>query len=288
MIDSCDIETWVSNAPDKEQQLFREAVHVILLAIARSAPLNVKMIMKGAVLLAVRYESGRFTHDIDFSTPMKYADFKIDPFLNDMEQSMIGASDILEYGMDCRTQSHKIKPSLKNPTYPTLTLTIGYARLNDKNSHKRLMKKQASKVVKIDYSFNEITQNIDTLQISDGDTLQVYSFSDLVAEKYRAILQQTTRKRVRRQDAYDLYCLFQHHQALSEEEKIHILSSLKIKSESRGLTVQQDSMADSDIIERSKREYHTLKSEIEGTLPDFDLVYPKVKAIYESLPWSES
>ena len=288
MIDSCDIETWVNNAPDKGQQLFREAVHVIMLAIASSPPLNVEMIMKGAVLLAVRYESARFTHDIDFSTPMKYADFDKDAFLNDLEQSMISSSEILEYGMDCRIQSHKIKPSLKNPTYPTLTLTIGYARLDDRNSHKRLMKRQASKIAKIDYSFNEITQDIDSLKISDDGTLRVYSFTDLVAEKYRAILQQTKRNRVRRQDAYDLYCLFQHHQALSDEEKIHILSSLKIKSGSRGLLVTKESMADPDIIERSKREYHTLATEIEGALPAFDLVYSKVKSIYISLPWSDS
>ncbi len=288
MIDSCNIETWVDNAPDKEQQLFREAVHVILLAIARSAPLNVEMIMKGGVLLAVRYESGRFTHDIDFSTDMKLSEFDKESFLDNLEKGMIGSSEILEYGMDCRVQSHEIKPARKDATFPTFMLKIGYARLSDKNSHKRLIKKVSSRVVKIDYSFNETTQDIDSLQISADDTLRVYSFSDLVAEKYRAILQQTVRKRMRRQDAYDLYCLFQHHQALSDEEKIHILSSLKIKSESRGLTVERTSMADPDIIKRSKAKYDSLQTEIEGTLPDFDLVYSKVKAIYESLPWSES
>jgi len=34
MLHSCDIESWENNSPDKQQQQFREAVHVILLAIA--------------------------------------------------------------------------------------------------------------------------------------------------------------------------------------------------------------------------------------------------------------
>jgi len=288
MLHSCDIESWVNNSPDKQQRQFREAVHVILLAIATSPPLSVQMIMKGAVLLAVRYDSTRFTRDIDFSTSMKLAEFNKEAFLADLENSMIGASDILEYGMDCRVQSHTIRPAREDATFPTLMLKIGYAHLADKKSHQRLMKKQASQVVKIDYSFNEITQEIDSLEISATDTLSVYSFSDLVAEKYRAILQQAVRNRFRRQDAYDLYYLFQNHQPLSDKEKIHILESLKIKSESRNLLIQKNSMADPEIIERSRKEYHTLQDEIETTLPDFDLVYSTVRTVYESLPWSDS
>ncbi len=33
----------------------------------------------------------------------------------------------------------------------------------------------------MDYSFNEVTCEIDLLQLSDGGKLNVYSFSDLVA-----------------------------------------------------------------------------------------------------------
>jgi len=53
MIESCDIASWVNKAHDKQQRLFREAVHIVLLAIATTPYLNLKMIMKGAVLLAV-------------------------------------------------------------------------------------------------------------------------------------------------------------------------------------------------------------------------------------------
>ncbi len=288
MIEACDINTWVTKAPDRANRHFREAVHVVLLAIATSAYLNVKMIMKGAVLLAVRYDSSRFTRDIDFSTNQQLAEFDEDEFLVHLGQGLIHASEILDYGMDCKIQTHKIKPANSpDVTYPTLTLTIGYAHIDDRNSHKRLMKKQASKVVKVDYSFNEITNEIDSLQLRAGGELCVYSFTDLIAEKFRAILQQKVRNRIRRQDAYDLYCLFQDHPPLTDEEKIHILSSLQVKSISRKLEVHKNSMADSEIIQRSKEEYHTLENEIEGELPEFNTVYSKVQAIYESLPWTD-
>ena len=237
MIESCNIASWVDKASDKQQRFFREAVHVVLLAIATTPYLNLSMIMKGAVLLAVRYDSSRFTRDIDFSTNMKISEFDKEAFLARLEQGMMRASEMLDYGMDCKIQSHKIKPARPDATFPTLTLTIGYAHLDDRNSHMRLMKRQASQVVKIDYSFNEITNEIDSLKLSDSGELCVYSFSDLVAEKYRAILQQKVRNRTRRQDAYDLYFLFQNHLPVTDEEKIHILGSLHTKASSRNLKV---------------------------------------------------
>ena len=62
------MEAWVQQAPDKPQRGFREAVHIILESIGRSKHLQARMVMKGGLLMAIRYDSSRYTRDIDFST----------------------------------------------------------------------------------------------------------------------------------------------------------------------------------------------------------------------------
>ena len=111
------------------------------------------------------------------------------------------------------------------------------------------------------------------------------SFTDLVAEKLRAILQQEIRNRVRRQDAYDLYCLFKSHPIDDRDQKEEILRSLIKKSVSRKLEVDRNSMSKTEIINRSKKEYPLLQQEIDEKLPPFEHVYGTVQSFYESLPW---
>jgi len=53
-----EIEAWVAQAP-QGQQGFREAVHTILDSIGHSKNLSAKMVMKGGLLLAIRYDSSR-------------------------------------------------------------------------------------------------------------------------------------------------------------------------------------------------------------------------------------
>ena len=51
-----DIEAWVDAAP-ADQRGFREAVHIILDSIGHSQNLKARMVMKGGLLLAIRYDS---------------------------------------------------------------------------------------------------------------------------------------------------------------------------------------------------------------------------------------
>ena len=72
-LNEVDMEAWVQQAPDKPQRGFREAVHIILESIGRSQHLHARMVMKGGLLMAIRYDSSRYTRDIDFS--MRISDF---------------------------------------------------------------------------------------------------------------------------------------------------------------------------------------------------------------------
>lgn len=67
-IEGYDIKDWVEEASTTSNKEFRQAVHTILSSIASDSDLKANMILKGGILLAIRYKSHRFTTDIDFST----------------------------------------------------------------------------------------------------------------------------------------------------------------------------------------------------------------------------
>ena len=283
-MDECDIAAWVQGAPDAVQRELRQAVHTVLVAIGGSSDLQAQMVMKGGILLAIRYESSRYTRDIDFSTAQRFADFDEQKFRSSFEGRLTVAVEELDYGVDCRLQSYSVKPRRSNADFQTIQMTLGHAEKGTKK-HSHLLAKNCPDVVDVDYSFNEQTESIDQLRFSDGTVIYAYSFVDLVAEKMRALLQQEVRNRVRRQDAYDLFRILKGNPVTDEALKGLILDALKSKAASRGLTVQQESMANKEIIERSKKEYPQLADEILEDLPPFDEVYGFVRSFYESLPW---
>lgn len=289
MMIECDVHQWVESETDPRQRELRQAVHTILSAIAASYFLSASMLIKGGILLAIRYRGVRYTRDIDFSIDRPFQEFDKELFLEELEKALVASINRLEYDLDCRIQSHRIQPgNLPDPSFPALALSIGYAPKGDLGRHRRLVAGQAVDTVDVDFSFNEVTLEVENITLTDGGQLRAYSFSDLVAEKFRAILQQEIRNRSRRQDIYDLYVLFEHLPNISEEEKKKILKSLIRKSESRELIVDANSLRLPGIVERSANDYDQLQSEIVGNLPGFKKAYSKLRDFYESLPWLET
>ena len=282
------IEKWVQQETEKPPKPFREAVHSILFAITNSDYLLRNMIIKGGMLLAIEYQSTRFTKDIDFSTSESYTEKKQQELIKELKQSLTDAVDILDYDLDCRVQSCKIQPANQpEPTFPSLKIKIGYAYIGTRE-HKRLVMKNASSVIDIDFNYNESLPHIEEILISEGKTILAYSLNDLIAEKYRAILQQNDRNRTRRQDIYDLHYLFQNLDDFTPEDKTEILETLILKAESRKLIINQKSMDNTKIRNRSKQSYNTIQDEILGELPDFDKAYDMIQNFYESLPWESN
>lgn len=279
-----DIGQWIKHDP--AQRALREAVHTILMAIAKTPTLQAAMIMKGGILLALEYQSTRFTRDIDFSTSAKLAQLDLDRFRADFEAGLVRAVDRLGYGLDCRVQSCKQQPPGNEADFPTIRLTVGYADKSDLRSHRRLLAGNSSQIVQVDYSLNEPEGTPEIVTFDDGDAIRVYSLVDLIAEKLRAILQQEVRRRVRRQDIWDLhFLLIEQGKATEDWRKREILRSLKEKAAARNLPVARDSMRNPEIFRRSQIEYQSLVAEIEGSLPPFEEAYAAVQAYYEGLPW---
>lgn len=112
-----DIEAWVDAAPDR-QRGFREAVHIVLDSIGHSQSLQARMVMKGGLLLAIRYDSTRFTRDLDFSTSERYIEADADRLLAEFESGLAAAENRLSYGTACRLQSRKLEPKAQHPPVP--------------------------------------------------------------------------------------------------------------------------------------------------------------------------
>ncbi len=274
--------SWVEEAPENQLE-FRQAVHIILSTITRDPDLNGAMVMKGGILMGIRYWSPRFTTDIDFSSTRSLAELDPETIRKALNSGMALASAGFDYDIDCRVQGCKVNPPNRpEASFPSIELRIGFA-YKGTPKHERLMQGQSPSVVSIDFSLNERILEVERLQIGEEDFLSTYSLDDLVAEKFRSLLQQVVRNRFRRQDVYDLNLLL-----AQEEQRMNpamILNSLKEKAASRGIEVSINSLENPEIRRRAQEEYHTLADEVAGQLPDFDTAYAHLIRFYRSLPW---
>ncbi|WPN62675.1 nucleotidyl transferase AbiEii/AbiGii toxin family protein [Pseudomonas sp. P9_35] len=277
------IEQWVNDSP-LDQKAIRHATHMILKAISGSDELSAKMVMKGGALLGLRYGSSRYTTDIDFSTDLRLAEVSLEEFTGSFNDSLDVAEAELAYGMKCKLQSYKIQPNAQG-TFPTVKLKVAYAYKNDQAQMKRLESRGGTNLISIDYSFNERSYNLEILEIDDGQ-LKVYGIFDLLAEKYRSILQQVVRERNREQDIYDVNYLLTTIEEPTAEDRYNILDSLIRKSEGKDVCefLNAAGMDDPRIKERSFERYADLQATVK-VLPDFEESYKRVSDFYRNLPW---
>lgn len=280
-----DIEAWVEAAPNG-QRGFREAVHIILDGIGHSQNLQAKMVMKGGLLLAIRYDSSRFTRDLDFSTNERYTAASAEALLAEFEAGLVAAENRLPYGTACRLQSRKVEPKGENRTHHNLALTIGFAGKSNAGAMARLQVKSSPHVVQIDYSFNEAVFEVELLELDGGATIWSYSLHNVLAEKMRSLLQQPIRKRNWRQDVYDIWLLLASAHQFSSDELAQIHGMLVDSCRGKGIEPMLDSMDDPVVIDMARKGYVDLQADVDGELPAFDDAMASVAALYRALPWS--
>lgn len=279
-----DIVRWVE-AASGDKKGFREAVHIVLTAISRSAGLRSKMIMKGGLLMAIRYDSTRFTRDADFSTRDRHDLASEKALIEELDAQLYQVNDELPYDTMCLIQAAKLNPKAPDASFPTLKIKIGYAPRSHSGHVKRLKAKQSPTMLEIDYSYDEAVYEVEVLTLTDGEGLQAYGFTNLIAEKYRSLLQQPHRRRNRRQDVYDLHMLLLDCEVLSSAEQRQLHTHLIASCQSRNIVAMMDSMRDLQVRAMAAEDYAGLAEEIEGELSDFDLAYEAVRIFYEKLPW---
>lgn len=277
-----DIEAWVDAAPDR-QRGFREAVHIVLDSIGHSQSLQARMVMKGGLLLAIRYDSTRFTRDLDFSTSERYIEADADRLLAEFESGLAAAENRLSYGTACRLQSRKLEPKAQHRTHHNLALTIGFANKSHPGAMARLVAKNSPQVVQIDYSFNEAVFEVEVLELDGGATIWSYSLHNVLAEKMRSLLQQPIRKRNRRQDVYDIWLLLDSAPPFPAADLARIHDMLVKSCRSKGIEPTADSMDEEAVLRMAREGYANLEADVDGDLPAFDNAMARIKTFYRSL-----
>jgi hypothetical protein len=285
------LDKWVASAQNAKQKTFRSVVHIILNGISSHHDLRTEMIMKGGILMAIAYHTGRYTKDIDFSTPKHYSEFQAGQkiFIGNLENAIKLSAAELPYGIACAIQSSEVRPGVDG-NYQTLHLAIGYALRSNSKTMRKLEAGQSSEVVRIDYSFNELVGDIALIDAGGEEQLQTYGQLTLVAEKLRALIQQKTgigqrqNGSPRGQDIFDLHSLLTQSPP-SWEAQVHLVELLIAKAQSRDLYIDQASMMDLEIYKKSEGRYLQLAAEIEGDLPEYEVAFGTVRKFYEELPW---
>jgi hypothetical protein len=285
-----DIKPWIDRARhDPPAYVERQAIEVVLAAIGSLPGHGSQIFLKGGLLMAVVYESPRATADIDFTTNLKASPDLAATLREELNRALPRTTARLGYpDLVLQVQTVKENPQPfgnPGPSYPSLDVTIGYVRRG--RGDWRLALGQAPHVVKLEVSFNEPIHAIDVIRLGvGGPSFSAYALTDLIAEKFRALLQQVTRHHptYRRQDVYDIAHLATRF-PLDDGERIAILESFRSKCSARGITPTAESLNDPQIAARARSDWDTIRQEV-GGLPDFDDCFAKVEALYRSLPWS--
>lgn len=289
MLDSplkIDVARWVEQVRDDSTAYqWRQAIELILNAIAAKSPLNRKMFLKGGILMGLAYDSPRQTVDIDLTTSLK-AENDTDEWIREqLDEELPRVADRLGYDkLVTAVQSAKWQRGgfPETAEFPALRVKVGYARRGT-NQEKALKMGRAANVIGIDISFNEHLGHIQILEITGGQELFAYGLADLIAEKYRAVLQQVARNRSRRQDIFDLDLLISGNE-IGDKLRTQILEVFIEKCRSRHLEPTQASLGVPEVKERSGAEWKTMELEV-GEIPDFEGCYMRVSEFYEKLPW---
>lgn len=287
-LQALDLPAWVASAPDRQRH-FREAVHIILTAIGTSTALRSTMIMKGGMLMAIRYDSTRFTKDADFSTQARFAKGDDEAMLKELDQQITLVNERLPYDTMCRRQRTEMSPvPPEENDFPGMKLSIGYAPRSEKRQLDKLLNGQSPNVVEIDHSYNEAVFDVEVLRLSDGDSICAYSFTNLIAEKLRSLLQQPVRRRNREQDVYDLHLLIGMGHPLSDEERHHLVKLITDSCTSRNIAVDAFALRNPEVKAMAEKGYANLQPTIEGQLSPFNEAYAMVQDFFEALPWPDS
>lgn len=282
-----DVRAWVEAAKaDLVRYRDRQVTEIVLAAIGVAPNLKKALVLKGGAVMALAFKSERVTGDVDFSAdadPEAFAELVVEE-LNTLLPSTainLGYVDLL-----CRVQSVKKMPKAKNfgeHDFPALLVRIGSA-IRGSGEEKRLDAGQATRVLDMEISFRDQVYAFQELCLTDARVaVRAFTLHELIAEKFRALLQQPIRNRYRRQDVYDIAFLIETN-PLGDDDRAKILATFVEKCRTRGIVPNAVSIDDPEIVKRAQADWDTLRLEL-SDLPPFEERFAIVRELYASLPW---
>jgi predicted nucleotidyltransferase component of viral defense system len=285
-----DLKGWVEAATD-DQVLYRDrrVTEIVLTAIGLAPTLKDALVLKGGTLMALAFDSHRLTADVDFTALLGPAEFE-QPLVEELNALLPKAAIQLGHlDLICRVQTLKKMPKPLNfadHDFPALLVRIGSA-LRGTPEEKRLDAGQATRVLDVEISFKDQVYTAQTLQLSNpGVAVRAFTLHELIAEKFRALLQQPIRNRYRRQDVYDIAYLIDAH-PMEESDRQVIYDTLIEKCATRDIQPDRQSLEAEEVVRRAQADWDTLKLEV-ADLPSFEERFFVVARLYRDLPWPET
>jgi len=282
-----DIRSWVEAAAHNPA-LYRDrqVTEIVLTAIGLAPSLSNTLVLKGGTLMALGFSSDRLTSDVDFTAMADPEGFE-EAMTADLNRLMPRAAIQLGYlDLICRVQSVRKMPKSRNfadHAFPALLVRIGSAK-RDTPEARRLDAGAAPRVLDVEISFRDHVYSSQSLQLAQaGVAVRAFSLHELLAEKFRALLQQPIRNRFRRQDVYDIAFLIARH-ALDDEDRAIIHRTLIEKCATRHITPTAASLVDPEVRRRAEADWESLGLEVED-LPAFAACFDRVAELYAALPW---
>ena len=128
-----DVAGWVERAKaDPASYGQRQAAEITLNAIAMTAPLNEKLVLKGGILMGLAYNSPRQTADIDLSAVLE-AKENVDEVIRGLLDSAfpraaakLGYADLILQVHSVRRQPNHIE--IEDAQFPALKLKVAFAQ----------------------------------------------------------------------------------------------------------------------------------------------------------------
>jgi hypothetical protein len=282
------LSDWVEQArADPVRHRERQVTEILLYAIGITPQLKNTLVLKGGILMSLAHGSYRQTGDVDFT-----ATVEPEPYASALKEALNralprAAADIGYVDLVCAVQRFHYKPrpeGFADFAAPALQLAIGYAERGGR-AEAQLKGGVSPRVLQVDISFRERVIRAAELVIEAPEvTIQTYAVEEIIAEKFRALLQQPLRNRSRRQDVFDIDWLIERYQP-DATMRTTILQALLAKSADRAMSPRPNSLDVPEVKDRAKAEWNTLRVEIGNRLPEFDATFARVAAFYAGLPW---
>lgn len=251
----------------------------ILAAVSESRTLREDLYFKGGNALDFVWCPNRSTLDLDFSCRETAP---AGSQLRALFEVSLGVTS-RRIGTLYKVQRFEQQPPGADKTFITYDVSIGYALEDDRMNRMRLSDGKPSRAaVSLDVSLNDPVCDFELVQVRGGEAIQVCTLEDIIAEKYRALLQQPIRKRNRPQDVLDIAVVLRCGRALRPEV---VARFLQTKAAARGITPAKHSLLAPEVREMARLEYERLEGTTRAQeFVAFDEAFALVLGFYLSLP----
>ena len=246
------ITAWVEEAKARPVEYHRRQATEIIIHSLAYLPEKYKgsLCLKGGLLMVLAFSSKRATQDIDITAHCEDHVAFAESIRADLDKALMRAAAALGYlKLEIKVQTIKLQPraaDFPGASFPALDVKIAFAEKGTRD-HDRLSTGTGINTVGLDISFNEpIDDKVELILDRDHKTVSAYSIEALVAEKFRAMLQQEERNRYRSQDVYDINFLLEKTSFTAEQRKT-ILGLLIKSAAARAIAATKDSIRKEEV-----------------------------------------